>query len=146
MSENNKEDNNQLTKQKEIEKEIIQSRPEISQLIANNQVKKVYEGKNEVVKEHTNGDAFGFYIEKKEYRGIEFYKNQQKTQEIPPSEKKTQSLGEQLKSVESENSIKVNQGAEISPQKPEKMVENLVNPGTTNNSNTNDKNTSGDEN
>ena len=38
------------------------------------------------------------------------------------------------------------QGAEISPQKSEKMVENLVNPGTTNNSNTNGKNKSGDEN
>ena len=43
---NNKDENNQLVKQNEIEKEIAKSYPKISQLIANNQVKKVYEGES----------------------------------------------------------------------------------------------------
>jgi hypothetical protein len=72
---------------------------------------------------------------------MEFYENQQKTQEIPSSEKKTpQSLTEQTeqpKPAEPKNPIKVNQGAEVSPQKSEKVAEIPVNPGTTENSNTN---------
>jgi hypothetical protein len=48
---------------------------------------------------------------------MEFYENQQKTQEILSSEKKTpQPLTEQPKPVEPKNPIKVNQGVEISPQ------------------------------
>jgi len=69
---------------------------------------------------------------------MEFYENQQKTQEILSSEKKTpQSLTEQPKPVEPENPIKVNQGVEISPQKSEKAIEIPVNPGTTDNSDAN---------
>lgn len=79
---------------------------------------------------------------------MEFHKNQQKTQEISSIEKKTpQQLVEQSKPVELENPIKANQGAEISQQKSEKVVEIPVNPGTISNNNTNSNgSTSGSEN
>jgi len=43
---NNKDENNQLVKQNKIEKEIAKSHPEISQLLADKQVKKVHERKS----------------------------------------------------------------------------------------------------
>lgn len=58
MSINNKDENNQLVKQNEIEKEIAKFHPKINQLIENNQVKKVYEGESKGADVYTdeNGD------------------------------------------------------------------------------------------
>jgi hypothetical protein len=102
MTESQKNSNQELVNQKEIEKKIIESRPEISQLLANNPVKKVYEGKSEGIDEYTNDDISGIRFWKKEYYGIEFYKGQKNTkqgkeavQEIPQNETKTPSLMEE---------------------------------------------------
>lgn len=133
-------ENKELVNQKEIERKITKSHPEISQLLADKQVKKVHEreSKGANIYKDENGDISKINFWEKKYWEIELHKNQQKIQEIPPSEKKTQSLEENPKSVESENPIKANQEEEISPQKSEKAIEIPVNLGVENNSDTND--------
>jgi hypothetical protein len=54
MSINNKDENNQLVKKNEIEKEIAKSHPKISQLLADKEVKKVYEGESKGADVYTN--------------------------------------------------------------------------------------------